>query len=154
MRLLVDTLILIGAYPVWVLVETEYSKVPHGLPHSLQASVRTVPHIMTIPSTSFPIHHYLPNQSMLKCNSGLLKTQLGARDIAVDIANRYELTSSGFEPRWWQEIFYYRRASRPALGPTKHPIHWLSGKFSGSKAAEAGEGANHPPLFSVQVKNE
>jgi hypothetical protein len=91
---------------------------------------------------------------VLKFNSGLLKTQLGARDIAVVIANRYELTSSGFEPRWGQEVFYSPRPSRPALGPTEHPIHWLSRKFSGNKAAEAGQGANHPPLFSTQVKNE
>ena len=72
----------------------------------------------------------------------------------MDIANRYLLTSPGFEPRWGQEVFYSPRPSRPALGPIDHPIRWLAGKFSGKKAAETGQDANHPSLFSAQVKNE
>jgi len=72
----------------------------------------------------------------------------------VDIVNRYLLPSPGFEPRSGQEVFYSPRPSRPAPGPTEHPIRWSAGKFSGNKAAEAGQGANHPSLFCAQVKND
>lgn len=72
----------------------------------------------------------------------------------MDIANRYLLTSPGVEPRWGQEVFYSPCPSRLSLGPTEHPVRWLARKFSRKKATETGQGANHPSLFSAQVKNE
>ena len=33
--------------------------------------------------------------------------------------------------------------SRPALGPTKPPIKWVTGHFPGAK--RPGRGVNHPP---------
>jgi hypothetical protein len=34
---------------------------------------------------------------------------------------------SGFDFRQGQEMFYYLAASRPALGPTQHPMQWVPG---------------------------
>jgi hypothetical protein len=47
-------------------------------------------------------------------------------DNSVDIATRYGLDGPGIESRWDQD---FPHPSRPALGPTQPPIHWVPGLF-------------------------
>jgi hypothetical protein len=50
----------------------------------------------------------------------------------------YGLNARRFESRQELGIFLFTTASRPSLGPTQPPIHWVSGDLSlGGKAAGA-----------------
>jgi hypothetical protein len=63
---------------------------------------------------------------------------------------------SRFDPRQRQRIFLLASASRPALGPTFPPIHWVmgtGGPFPGSKARQ-GRDADHSPPSRAEVENE
>ena len=55
-------------------------------------------------------------------------------DSSVGIATRYGLDGPGIEFRWGRD---FSQLSRPALGPTQPPIHWVPGLFPGGKAARA-----------------
>jgi hypothetical protein len=56
------------------------------------------------------------------------------RDSVVGIATRYGLEGPGIEFRWGRD---FSQPSRPTLGPTQPPIRWVTGLFSGGKAAGA-----------------
>jgi hypothetical protein len=56
------------------------------------------------------------------------------RDSSVGIATRYGLDGSGIESRWGRD---FSQPSRPALGPTQHPIQWVPCLFPRGKAAGA-----------------
>jgi len=43
---------------------------------------------------------------------------------------------SRFDPRQKQEIFPLTSVSRPALGPTQLPVHWVPGVLSPSSSAD------------------
>jgi len=55
---------------------------------------------------------------------------LRARDSSR--ATCYGLDLPGIETRWWRDIPH---SLRPDLGPTQHPIQWVSGVFPVGKAA-------------------
>jgi hypothetical protein len=58
----------------------------------------------------------------------------------------------GFDSRRGLGIFLFSTASRPALGPTQPPIHWVPGALSpGIK--RPGREADHSPPSSAEVKN-
>jgi hypothetical protein len=56
------------------------------------------------------------------------------RDRVVGIATRYGLEGAGIESRCGRDFLH---PSRPALGRTQPPIHWVPGLFPGGKAAGA-----------------
>jgi hypothetical protein len=57
----------------------------------------------------------------------------------------------GFGSRQGLGIFLFTTASRPALGPTKTPIHWVRGVLPlGVK--RQGREADHSPPSSAEVK--
>ena len=67
---------------------------------------------------------------------------------SVGIATDYELDGSGIKS-WCGEIFL---PSRPALGPTQHPVQWVPG-LSRDKV-RPGRAANHSPPSSAEVLKE
>jgi len=66
-------------------------------------------------------------------------------DSSVSIATRYGLDGPGIES-WWGRDFPH--PSRPALGPTQPPIHWVPGLFG---VKWLGCGIDNPPPSSTQV---
>jgi hypothetical protein len=50
------------------------------------------------------------------------------RHISVGIATRYGLDGQGIESRWGRD---FPLPSKPALGPTQLPIHWVPGLSRG-----------------------
>jgi hypothetical protein len=54
------------------------------------------------------------------------------RDSIDDIATRYGLDDPGIEFRWGRD---FPHPSRPALGSTQHPIHFVTGLHPGGKAS-------------------
>jgi hypothetical protein len=44
--------------------------------------------------------------------------------------------------------------SRPALGPTQHPVQWLPGALSPGVKEQPWRDANHSPPSSAEVENE
>jgi hypothetical protein len=57
--------------------------------------------------------------------------------VCSGIALGYGLDDWGFDSRQRLGIFLFTTVSRPALGPTQTPIHWVLGALPGSKAAGA-----------------
>jgi hypothetical protein len=56
------------------------------------------------------------------------------RDSVVGIATRFGLDGPGIESRWGRN---FPHPSRPAPGPTQHPIQWVPGLFPGGKVTGA-----------------
>jgi len=52
-----------------------------------------------------------------------------------------------------QEIYFFYKTSRQALGPSQPPIQWLLGYFSLGEKWPGCEG-DHSPSSSVEVKSE
>ena len=69
------------------------------------------------------------------------------RDSSVGIETRYWLDGPGNEYRCGRD---FPHPSRPALGSTQPPLHWVPGLFPGIK--RPGRGVNHPPQSSAEVK--
>ena len=69
------------------------------------------------------------------------------RDSAVGIATRYGLGGPGIESWCWRD---FPHPSRPALGPTQPPVHWVSGLSQ--EVMRPGRGVDHPPPSSAEVK--
>jgi hypothetical protein len=69
------------------------------------------------------------------------------RDSSVGIATHYELDGPGIEFPWGRD---FPHQSRPELGPTDHPIPWVSVISRGVK--QSGRGADHPSLSRAEVK--
>ena len=72
------------------------------------------------------------------------------RDSAVGIATRYGLTGPGIEFRWGRN---FPHPSIPDLGPTKPPIQWIVGLFSGDKA-DPGVAVITQPHLAPRLKKE
>jgi hypothetical protein len=52
------------------------------------------------------------------------------------LTTRWTSGRSGFDPRQGQRVFPLASVSRPALGPTQPPVHWVpGGPFPGGKSA-------------------
>jgi hypothetical protein len=49
--------------------------------------------------------------------------------------------------------FIYATVSRPALGPTQHPVQWVTGSLSLGGVKQLGGGADLSPPSSSEVKN-
>jgi len=67
-----------------------------------------------------------------------------SRDSSIGIATRKVLKGPGIEFRWGRD---FPHPSRPALGPTQHPIPWVTGLFR--RQSYPGE---PPTLSSAEVK--
>jgi hypothetical protein len=68
----------------------------------------------------------------------------------VYVALGYGLDDRAFEFR--EGLGIYTTASRPALGPTLPPIHWVPGAIS-LGVNRLGLEADHSPLSSSKLKN-
>jgi len=68
-------------------------------------------------------------------------------DSSVGIATLYGLDVPGIES-WWEASI--STPSRPALGPTQLHVQWVPGISRGVK--RSGRGADHPPIYSAEVK--
>jgi hypothetical protein len=78
-----------------------------------------------VPSYCYNLHyrHFLP----------IVHRYVG-RDSVVGKVTCYGLDGPGIESQWGRD---FSQLSRPALGPTQHPIQWVLGLFPGGKAAGA-----------------
>jgi hypothetical protein len=73
-----------------------------------------------------------------------------SQNSSVGITTGYGLDGRGSIPGRGKIFFFI--LSRPALGPTQHPIQWVPGALSpGIKPPELE--ADHSPPSSVEVKN-
>jgi len=63
----------------------------------------------------------------------------------------YGLDDGGFDSRQRMGVFLFTTASRPALGPTQHPVQWVSGALPlGVK--RPGIEADHSPPPTAEIK--
>jgi hypothetical protein len=77
------------------------------------------------------------------------------RDKARKLYIKFTLVSaSGFDPRRGQRIFPLASVSRPALGPTQHPVQWVPGVLSPGVKTRPGRDVDHSPPSSAEVENE
>jgi hypothetical protein len=56
------------------------------------------------------------------------------------------------DSRWVRETFLFSIASRPVLGPSQRPIHWVPAVIS-LWVKRKGREADKPSPFSAEVKN-
>jgi hypothetical protein len=87
-----------------------------------------------------------------KTKNNLPNHPIKSRDASVGIALGYGLDDRGFESRQGLGIFLFATASRPALGPTQLPIHWVPRALSLGVMRPVRK-ADHPPPSSAEVKN-
>ena len=74
--------------------------------------------------------------------------ELSGPGSSVGIATGYGLDYPGIESRWGRDFPYL---SRPALGPTRPPVHWVPGLSAGRKGP--GRDADlSPPSSAVVMK--
>jgi len=57
-----------------------------------------------------------------------ISEQTAGRDSSVGLATSYGLDGPGIESRWGRD---FPHPSRPALGPTQHPVQWAPGLSRG-----------------------
>jgi hypothetical protein len=69
------------------------------------------------------------------------------RDTSVGIATSYVRDGPGIESQWG---LHFSHPSKPALGPTQPPVHWVTGLFPERKGAGAWPWPPNPS--SVEVK--
>ena len=86
-----------------------------------------------------------PSTSQGIINMDLTTTNGESR--SVGIATRYGLDGPGIESRWEQD---FRHPSRPALGPTQHPIQCVPG--ISPEVKRQGRSVEHPPPSSAEVE--
>jgi hypothetical protein len=55
--------------------------------------------------------------------------RLIASTVCVSLTTGWTTGRSGFDSRRGQRIFPLACVSRPALGPTQHPVQWVPGSF-------------------------
>lgn len=67
----------------------------------------------------------------------------------VDVAARYMMDSSGFEPQWRQGFFFTPIQSSAGA----HPATWPMGASSPSGVEWPGHGIDHLPSSSCEVKH-
>jgi hypothetical protein len=79
---------------------------------------------------------------------------MGALDVYLSTIILFKISTErlGSNSRQGLRIFLYATASRPAQGPTRPPIQWLSGVLS-PKVKWPVCKADHSPLSSAEVKN-
>jgi hypothetical protein len=99
------------------------------LPCSLWVVIGTRWEVQTFvtlqPVTSVPLAlHNIPlmNETDIGLNLILIKLTFCGPGSSVGIATVYGLDGPGIESRWEQDIPH---RSRPALGPTQHPVQWV-----------------------------
>jgi len=68
------------------------------------------------------------------------------------MTTRNRLDDSGFEPRWWEQIFLPpHRPDRPWDPPSSPSLRWVPGLFPASKVT--GLGVDHSQPSGDQAKN-
>jgi hypothetical protein len=70
------------------------------------------------------------------------------------IVSGYWLDDRGSIPGRGERIFPLASVSRPALGPTQHPVQWVPGVLSPGVKARPERHADHSPQSSAEVENE
>ena len=75
--------------------------------------------------------------------------KVGEPGSSVGIATGYGLDSPGIKSQWGRD---FPHLSRPALGPTQHPVQWVLGL---SRGVKSGQGVTlTPPPSSAMAKKE
>jgi hypothetical protein len=69
-------------------------------------------------------------------------------DSSVGVVTSYGLDGPGIESRWWRD---FPHLSRPALGPTQHPVQWVLG-FPGIKSGRSVTLTPHLLLVPLVMK--
>jgi hypothetical protein len=84
----------------------------------------------------------------------ILETGAGLAQAVQCLTTGWTTGRSGFDSRWGQRIFPLASVSRPALGPTQPPVHWVPGVLSPGVKARPGRDADHSLPSSAEVENE
>jgi hypothetical protein len=76
----------------------------------------------------------------MHCGSGkhfsarFLEQSLGRYSIIIGVMARLDVQETWLDSQQGHGFYLFFKASWSPLGPTQHPIEWVSGTFSGGKA--------------------